>query len=271
MNPAAWILATLLPAAAAGAGPRVVTLEPVAPPVAGQYAQLPAALFGGTNQDFEWSVGNIDMKNATVRVDIFEVAGRLTVPLPSPAPLAGIDLPGLVRTTLSFPKVKAETDVLLRLSATNSARPSPVLLGNLRYVVFPNDLARQISGLLPPLPNGGHRLVVFGTGTRLREGLQALQVPFTDSGADLPGRLLPDQIYVGEAMDRPAAERIRDHASGARVAVFAMDDSLPRGVYLNRSPDRTYGLVTLPVLDALASDPRAQLVFLKVLQSLLPP
>jgi hypothetical protein len=264
MNRAALLLGALALATNAIAGPMIALNPGEAAPNAPQ----PPAVFGGATRKFDLNIAGFDLKNASVHVDLFQVAGRLAMPMGKTVVPGNIDCPGRVTVSVDFPPVKSETDILLRLSATNPSNPTPVAFGEIRFAVFPNDLARQIATLLPPLPNDQKRLVVFGAGTRLRTALEAMHVPFEDSGADIPAVCEPARIYLGDVTTRDAQQQAQDRSPGARLAAFSVDDSLPPGMYANRAPNGVFILVSLPVLDHLADDPRGQLVLLKVLQSL---
>jgi hypothetical protein len=230
--------------------------------------KLPLAVFGGTEQKLDLGIGGIDLKQATLHGDLFQVAGSLAMPLGKSVKIPGpVDLPGEARFTVSFPEVKSEAEILLRLSAVNPAGAA-LPLGEMHFAVFPRELTSQIVSLLSPLPNGDTRLVVFGTGRKLRPALQALHVPFEDVGDELPGRFAPERIYFGDIATHDEQQQAHDRSQGARIALFSSDDSLLPGVFENRGADGTFILVTLPVLDTLPNNPRAQLVLLKVIQSL---
>jgi hypothetical protein len=264
MKRTAFLLGALMLATNAVAGP-VVAVNPVeAAPTVPQ----PPAVFGGMTRKFDLNVDGFDLKNASLHVDLFQVAGRLAMPLGKTVVPGQVDFPGRVTVSVNFPPVKSETDILARLSATNPSNPTPVAFGELRFAVFPNDLAKQIAALLPPLPNDEKRLVVFGAGNSLRPALTTMQIPFEDGGADVPGLFEPGRIYLGDVTTRDAQQQAQDRGLGSRIAVFSVDDSLPPGMYTNRAPNGAFILVSLPVLGHLADDPRAQLVLLKVIQSL---
>jgi hypothetical protein len=266
MNQAALLLGFWLVAANGIAAP-VVALAHIEPPRWDQ--DLPMAVFGGTERKIDVGIGGVDLKQAALHGDLFQVAGRLAMPLeksveiPSPT-----DLPGDARVTVFFPEVKSQTGILLRLSAANPAGGAALTLGEIRFAVFPRELTSQIISLLSPLPNGDNRLVVFGLGRKLRPSLQALHIPFEDSGDDLPGRFAPERIYLGDIATRDEQQQAHDRSQGARVALFSSDDSLLPGLFSNQGADGIFILVTLPVLDALPDNPRAQLVLLKIIQSL---
>ena len=55
------------------------------------------------------------------------------------------------------------------------------------------------------------------------------------------------------------------------MAVFAPDLSLPAGVYAEQTPEAVFIRVTLPLLDNLNDDPRAQLGLIKIIHLLTAP
>jgi hypothetical protein len=265
MNRAVVILAGLLLAGPAVADPVLVSMLLESP----ENSSLPPAVFGGADRKFDLVITNITMPGATIHADLLAYAGKLSMPLGKSVSLSGTNLPGRIQFSLALPEVKRETDMLVHLSAKDFAHAAPVILGNLPLVVYPRDLAKQMASLLPNLPNGDKRLVVFGGVQELRRALQALHLPFEDAGPDLPGRFVPERIYLGDVKNREAEDNAHDRSEGAKLAVFADDDSLPPGIYMERDPGAgVYLLITLGFVDSLTDNPRSQLAFLKVLQSL---
>jgi hypothetical protein len=114
-------------------------------------------------------------------------------------------------------------------------------------------------------------VVVFGPGQKLRHFLTGLRVLFEDGGTDTPDRFDPNRLYFGELATDEQFQQAQDHSAGARMALFSPDESLPVGVYAERSHSRIFVHVTSPLLTNLNDDPRAQLGLIKIIHFLSAP
>jgi hypothetical protein len=230
------------------------------------------AVFGATEQKMDLDIQGVDLPHGSVTAELFQVAGRLAMPIGRTIVLQdGVNLsatiPRRMAVSIKFPPVKERAEIRIRLSA--AGLPSgPIPLGELRFEVFPRSLSKGITDMLPPLPNGTQRLVVFGAGKKLRPALRAMHLPFEDGGQTLPGIFNRERIYMGDMATHNEQLQARDHSAQARLAVFSEDDSLPRGIYATNTIDQIFILVTSPLLDDLVDDPRDQMAFSKIVQLL---
>jgi hypothetical protein len=236
-------------------------------------ASLPA-VFGGREKGLNLEIKGVTMQGGSLRADLLSVAGSLALPLVKNLDLQdGIALSEAtshaLRVSLKFPEVKSRTGIVVRLILIDPAAPSNVIsLGDLRFQVFPASLTKNLNDLLPPMADGTPRLVLFGSGQKLRHGLTELHVPFEDGGSDLPNRFDPNRLYFGELTTSEERQSAQDRSAGARLALFASDESLPPGIYADRSNAGVLINVSLPILDNLTDDPLAQLGLMKIIRQL---
>ena len=230
------------------------------------------ALFGNREQEIDLEIDGAASPSSTLSADLFQVAGTLAMPLTKnlvlQKGLAVADISRL-RVSVKFPDVKQRAEILLRLALISDADPSKrTALGDLRFQVFPPSLTRDLTDLLQPPSDLSQPLVVFGPGRRLRQFLAGLHVRFEDAGEDVPSNFDPSRRYAGEITGDNPFQVIRDRSAGARVAVFSPDDTLPPGVYADRTGSGALVQVTAPLLDHVADDPRAQLGLIKIFRLL---
>jgi hypothetical protein len=256
-----------LPVYADGTVKLVATTE-AAPPI--------AAFFGGREQNLNLQIAGVAVPVALLRADLFLAAGSLAVPVARDVHVnERVTLPDMsphaVQGSLKFPEVKRETAMIARLALIDSANPStPIPLGDLRFEIFPATLTKELVDSFPHDEDDSPRVVVFGSGQKLRPALKALKARFEDAGAELPGRFDPAKIYLGEPATQDDFQAALDRSAGASVALFHADETVPPGIYASRVSDGVLVDVTLPLLDHLADDPRAQTAFLKIIRLLTP-
>jgi hypothetical protein len=242
----------------------------------GRFQPVPPVpvVFGGHQQKVNLEIKGVTMPSASLRADLLQVAGSLAMPLGKNLDLQdGISLsdpsPHSLQVSLKFPEVKRQTEILVRLSVIDPAKPSNAIsLGDLRFEVFPASLTKDLGDLLPAMPDGAPRLVIFGSGQKLRHSLTKLHVPFEDGESDLPDRLDANRFYMGELATSEERLSAQDRSTGAHVVLFVNDDSLPPGIYADRSSTGVLIKVSLPMLDNLTDDPLDQVALMKIIRLL---
>lgn len=248
---------------------RLVSLEGRVEPA----SRLPA-VFGNHEERLNLQVDAVAAQTASLRADLFQVAGELAMPLVKDIHLQdGITFanasPQHLRVSIKFPDVKERAEVLVRLALfRNVPQASPIQLGGLRLEVFPASVTKELTDLLQPKPDGPELVVLFGPGQSLRHFLTGLHVPFEDGGAGTPDRFDPNRFYFGELATDEQFQQAQDQSAGARMVLFSPDESLPLGVYAERSNSGVLVHVTSPLLDNLNDDPRAQLGLIKIIHFL---
>jgi hypothetical protein len=261
-----------IPSAFAAASVKLMELE-------GRFApadRLPA-VFGNHEQVIGIEINGVDAQSASLRADLFPVAGAMALPLAKDIHLQeGITFsnasPQRLRVSIKFPSVKLRVEVLVRLTLLqNAPQASPIQLGDLRFEVFPASVTKELTDLLKPKPDGFSTAVVFGPGQKLRHFLTGLHVPFEDGGIGTPDRFDPHHLYFGELSTEEQFQQSQDRSAGARLVLFSSDESLPTGVYSDQSSSGVFIHVTLPLLDNLNDDPRSQLGLIKVIHLLSAP
>ncbi len=251
---------------------RLVSLEGRVEPA----SRLPA-VFGNHEERLDLEVDSMAARAASLHADLFQVAGGLAMPLSKDIHLQdGLTFtnasPQHLRVSIKFPGVKERAEVLVRLALfQNGPQPTPIQLGNLRFEVFPASVTQELKDLLQSKPDGSAPVVVFGPGQKLRHFLASLHVSFEDGGTGTPDRFDPNCFYFGELAADEQLQQAQDQSTGARMVLFSPDESLPAGVYAERSNPGVLIHVTLPLLDNLADDPRAQLGFIKIIHLLSTP
>jgi hypothetical protein len=236
--------------------------------------RLPA-VFGNHEQVIGIEINGVTAQSASLRADLFPVAVAMALPLAKDIHLQeGITLsnasPQRLRVSIKFPSVKLRIEVLVRLMLIpNVSLASPILLGDLRFEVFPASVTKELTDLLKP--DGSSSAVVFGPGQKLRHFLTGLHVPFEDGGIGTPDRFDPHNLYFGELSTEEQFRQSQDRSAGARLVLFSPDESLPTGVYSDQSSSGVFIHATLPLLDNLNDDPRSQLGLIKVIHLLSAP
>ncbi len=243
------------------------------------------ALFGGSQQKLDLRVGE------TITLARHLVAGRSLSGgwyscethrckpsvggSLSRCPVIWLDYAGQL---VKFPEVKGRTAIVVHLSGLLESiqpngirRPTPVVLGDLRFEVYPATVTKDLTDLLQPKPDGSAQIVVFGPGQKLRQFLTGLHVSFEYSGIGTPDRFDPNRLYFGELATDEQFQQAQDRSAGARLVLFSPDESLPAGVYTDRSSSGVLIHVTAPLLDNLNDDPRAQLGLIKIIRLLSAP
>ena len=236
-------------------------------------SRLPA-VFGNHEQGITLEINGVTAQTASLRADLFQVADKLAMPLAKDVHLQeGLTFPNTspqhLRVSIKFPDVKRRAEVLIRLALIqNVPSANPIHLGELRFEVFPASVTKELTDLLQPHPDGSAPVVLFGSGQKLRHFLTCLLVPFEYDGTDTPDRFDPNRLYFGELTTNEQFQQSQDQSAGARLVVFSPDESLPAGVYADRSNSGVLVHVTLHLLDNLNDDPRAQLGFIKIIHLL---
>jgi hypothetical protein len=250
---------------------RLVSMEGRVQPA----APLPA-VFGNCEESLDLEMETAAAQTASLRADLFQVAGSLAMPLMKDVHLQnGLTFSGAspqrLRVSIKFPDVKRRTEILVRLELLqNVPQAIPLPLGDLRFEVFPASVTEELTDLLRPKPEGAPHVVVFGSGPKLRHFFSSLQIPFEDAGTGAPDRFDPNRFYFGELATDEQFQQAQDRSAGARLVLFSPDESLPAGIYAERSNSGVLIHVTSP-LDNLNDDPRAQLGFIKIIQLLSAP
>jgi len=251
---------------------RVVGLEGRVEPA----SRLPA-VFGNREQGINLEMDGVTAQAASLRADLFQVAGGLAMPLAKDIHLQeALTFPNTspqhLRVSIKFPDVKRRAEVLVRLTLIqNVPQANPIQLGDLLFEVFPASVTQELKDLFQPKPNGTAQVVVFGPGQKLRHFLTGLHVPFEDGGTDTPDRFDPNRLYFAELTTDEQFQQTQDRSAGAHLVLFSPDESLPAGVYAERSNSGVLIHVTLPLLDNLSDEPRAQLGFIKIIHLLSTP
>jgi len=225
------------------------------------------AIFGDRTQAIDIEVDGAAGAVGSISADLFQVAGQLALPLAKGMVLQkGVTLGEgtRLRVSLRFPEVQRRTEFLARFTLEPGNGQAVHALGDLRFEVFPQSTTKDLVGILQTKDEGA-RVEVFGPGHKLRQFFTSLHVPFEDGGEGVPDNFEPNRLYIGEFTQATPFQEIQDRAPNARILVFAADESLPSGVYFERSGASVMGHVTAPLLDNIAGDPRAQLALTKML------
>jgi hypothetical protein len=239
-----------------------------------EYVPALPALFGNRNEKITISIDGVAAEPAYLRADLFQVAGKLAMPLAKDLHLLErLTFPNGAAQTLAasikIPDVKRRTQVLVQLALVPNESPaSPIHLTDIRLDVFPASITKELTDLLQPKSDGSARVVVFGSGQKIRHFLSLVHVRFEDDGSGLPDRLDANRFYLGELATKEERLTAQDRSTGARLALFANDDSLPPGIYANQSDTGVLVNVSLPMLDHLADDPLEQLALIKIIRQL---
>lgn len=247
--------------------------------VGGQKKELVPAVphvFGNREEQVTLTIGTTFEGSAYLRADLFQIAGKLSMPLASDVHLKDVTFLHVLAQNLIFslklPNVKRSTEILIRVSLVpKDTQDSPLHVTDLLYKVYPGSVTQELTDLLRPRPDGSAPTVLFGPGQKLRHFLTGLHVPFEDGGTGTPDRFDTNRLYFGELATDEQFQQAQDRSAGARLVLFSPDESLPAGVYAERSNSGTLIHVTLPLLDNLNDDPSAQLAFIKIINLLSSP
>jgi hypothetical protein len=242
------------------------------------------AVFSDSEQKLDLNVGGVPSRvGTTLYADLFQVAGSLARPISTKVQLEEAFALSPVspygeQVKLKFPKVTRQTEIRVRLTALQQSvqasgihQANPVVLGNLRFEIFPPSVTQELKDLIQPKPDGAAPMVVFGPGQKLRHFLTGLHVPFEDGGTGTPDRFDPNRLYFGELATNEQFQLAQDQGAGARMVLFSPDESLPAGVYAERFDSGVLIHVTSPLLDNLDDDPRSQLGLIKIIHFLSAP
>jgi hypothetical protein len=234
-------------------------------------APIPA-VFGNRDQGLDLEIKDATAQSGALSAELFQISGDLAVPLGTAIPLQNaVTLTGgpsqLLHVSLKFPNIKQRAEILVRLSLIQPAPAPPMQLGELRFEVFPSAITKELTDLLQPGADGTTPVVLFGAGRKLHLFLASVRVSFDDAGLGLPDRFEPNHFYFGEATKTDPLEQTQEMGA-ARTAIFSPDESLPPGFYTERGPSGVFIRVTLPLLDNLGDDPRAQLALIKIIHLL---
>jgi len=239
-------------------------------------SRLPA-VFSHRDERLNLEIDPVTTQTVSLRADLFQVAGGLAMPLAKDVHLQdGLTFtnasPQRLRVSIKFPEVKERAEILVRLALIPSVpQASPIPLGDLRFEVFPAGVTKDLTNLLQPKPNNPVQVGLFGPGQKLRHFLTGLHVPFEDEGTDTPNRFDPNRLYFGELATDEQFQQAQDQSAGARLVLFSTDESVPVGVYADRSNTGVLIHVNSPLLDNLNDDPRAQLGLIKIIHLLSSP
>jgi len=265
----------LLLSAACGFGAASVRLADF--PGRTEPAPLLHAVFGNRAQTLDLEIDNAAPSSGDLVADLFQTSGELALPL-----ARGIHVqdavtldgkgPQTLRISIKFPNVQKRAETLVRFSlVSRSSTTVPVQVGDLRLEVYPASITKELEDLLKPRTDGTIPAVLFGAGRKLQSFLALAKIPYDVSGIDLPDQFEPNRIYFGEAAHEESYSITQEIRQRVRMAVFAPDQSLPAGVYAEQAPDAVFIRVTLPLLDNLNDDPRAQLALIKIIHLLIAP
>ena len=251
---------------------RLVSLEGRIEPA----SRLPA-VFGNHEQGINLELAGVVAQTVSLRADLFQIADKLAMPLATDIHLQdAITLtkvsPQRLRVSIKFPDVKRRAEILVRLALIpNGPQANPIQLGDLRFEVFPASVTKELTDLLQPKPNASASVVVFGPSQKLRHFLTGLHVPLEDGDSGTPDRFEPSRLYFGELTTDEQFQQAQDQSAGARLVLFSPDESLPAGVYVERSNSGVLIHVTAALLDNIDDDPRAQLGLIKIIHFLSAP
>jgi len=232
------------------------------------------AVFGNSNQSIEIEINGSGALSGTLIADLFQVAGTLAMPLTKNIELQkGVKLSEAtrVRITLKLPEALRRMEIVARLAlAPDAGAPTRIPLGDLRFDVFPPSTTKEFAGMLQA-KDEAFRPEVFGPGHKLRQILSDLRIPFEDGGQGVPDNFDSKRLYLGELTETAQFQQLQDRAPNARILVFAPDDTLPPGIYLDRGGSSALAHLTAPLLENFADDPRAQIALTKILRLLSSP
>jgi hypothetical protein len=265
----------LLLSAACGFGAPSVRLADL--PGRAEPAPLLPAVFGNRTQALDLEIDNAAPSSGDLVADLFQTSGELALPLTKGVHVQdAITLDGngpqRLHVSLKFSNVQQRAEILVRFSLVpHASNPMPVQVGELHFEVFPASITKELADLLKPRTDGTIPAVLFGAGRKLQNFLAQSKIPYDVGGMDLPDQFEPHRIYFGEAAHEESYSITQEIRQRVHMAVFAPDPSVPAGIYAEQAPDAVFIRVTLPLLDNLNDDPRAQLGLIKIIQLLTAP
>ncbi|HEY0257301.1 MAG TPA: hypothetical protein VGC39_07655 [Candidatus Methylacidiphilales bacterium] len=242
-------------------GPKKETVAPV------------PSVFGNREQPVGLTLATSFEGPAYLRADLFQIAGTLSMPLANDMHLQDVTFSHVPAQNVAFsiklPDVKRATEILAKISLVpKDTQVAPLPIADIRYRVFPASVTQELIDLLQPKSGDSAPVVLFGPGQSLRHFLTGLHAPFEDAGSGTPDRLDADRLYFGELATDDEFKEAQDRSAGARMVLFSSDESMPAGVYAERSDSGVLIHVTSPLLDNLSADPQAQLGLIKIIHLL---
>lgn len=205
------------------------------------------------------------LKSSAIVADLWQVADAVALPLgrgESAAEEASApDGRGVSTMRIAFPEVKRKTQVLVKFFAVQEPA---VEIGRARVWIYP---AVNWGPITRRFNDGNPRLIVFGESEALRVFLKRRGIEFVDQGESPPEGLDAGVVAVGALSAKAWREvKLRVAPEGGRWVVFVEDAAGLPGVYTTARGTGAITHVTLPVLGGLAEDPRAEDVFLQIIE-----
>lgn len=202
-----------------------------------------------------------------VAIELWQVARGVVIPLGEPVMLSAVaesrapNAQGVTVLRVPFPKVNRKTQVVVKFVRKEERHVSA---GRAQVWVYPSPnwapLARKFKEETP-------RLVVFGATAELRAFLQTRAIVFTDLGAEPPAKLEAGVLAIGVLSAMEWRERKGRFATPeGRVVVFLADAPGLPGVYTSAAGAGAITQVTLPVMESLSRDARAEDLFFQILE-----
>lgn len=200
-------------------------------------------------------------------IEFWQVAGGTMIPLQKGLSFAEAvvdgspNAQGVTVLRLTLPEVKRKTRVLVKFITVREPQADA---GRAQVWVYPpinwEPLARKFK-------NGTPNLVLFGETAGLREYFEARDIVFSDHGAEPPENLESGTLVLGAFTSEEWGER-KDRLmnDGGRLIVFVPDAPGLPGVYTTASGAGAVTRVTLPVLENLVRDPRAEELFFQLIE-----
>jgi hypothetical protein len=209
----------------------------------------------------------------TVTGDLFQLGGPVAVPVQKNITLAeGVDFAqrtrAVIEAKIELPEVTREAHfrLVMRVQGADQEKPKPA--GRVELVVYPHDHLDAFKKFLAAHETDGQPLLgLFGESKGLRAFFTQEKISFTDLGEDLPSSFNRKLVYLGEASIEKLTTRFSDEM---RAIVFERSRDVLPGVYPAPRPAGFLIKVTLPMLDALPTDPLLQQTFARLIYQTLP-
>lgn len=200
----------------------------------------------------------VNFAPAGIHAELYQLAGRIAQPLSCEVSAnASPDDPRVGIVSLTPPAVERVTRLALRLRD----------LGAVNLIVYPAAKTRtDLQVLADALKASRLKLAVCGRSPELRAFLKSHALEFEDHGNDAPDSIAPECLLIGVLAVEDWARLSVLPAKGGLLA-FVEDGSLLPGVYSQLKAIK----VTLPLLTALPTDPRARETFHQLLLTALTP